>query len=377
MANRKDSKGKVLRQGESERSDGRYMYRYTDGYGKRQTIYAKTLKELRAKELEAQIDNRDGIDRSGGEKTVGQLCEEYVKQKVYKKDGTRKNDRGTLRRIKKYPLANMKAKSVKSNHVRDFAIELNKKYAAQTCKVTLGLLGEVFRKAVKNNSMRINPVDSEAYQVLVNKLPKQKDGLSDEEFNSLITFTLDRHAWLVPYLIVLRETGLRCGEFLGLSARDIDFDNHLLSVERQLQQIPNQRPFITSPKTKDSEAVIPLTELAELALKEMLDADQEFPSLDGVSDLFVVDPTSLDGLYYPNKFRFELSNLAAEYNEANPDTPLVLTPHVFRHSTTVHFFNKGIDVPYVQRLMRHASPEMTLQVYTKLRNNDLVNKFRG
>ena len=36
---RKDSKGRVLRKGESERKDGIYMYRYTDLDGSRKTIY--------------------------------------------------------------------------------------------------------------------------------------------------------------------------------------------------------------------------------------------------------------------------------------------------------------------------------------------------
>lgn len=40
---RKDSKGRVLRKGESERKDSTYMYRYTDERKKRCCVYAKTL----------------------------------------------------------------------------------------------------------------------------------------------------------------------------------------------------------------------------------------------------------------------------------------------------------------------------------------------
>ena len=52
MAKRKDSKGKVLEKGESQRKDGSYMYRWTDISGKRKTVYANTLNELREKELD-------------------------------------------------------------------------------------------------------------------------------------------------------------------------------------------------------------------------------------------------------------------------------------------------------------------------------------
>ena len=44
---RKDSKGRVLKKGESERKDGIYMYRYTDLDGSRKTIYTSNLNDLR------------------------------------------------------------------------------------------------------------------------------------------------------------------------------------------------------------------------------------------------------------------------------------------------------------------------------------------
>lgn len=48
---RKDSKGRVLRKGESQRkNDGRYIYQYTDSTGKRRVVYSNDLLELREKE---------------------------------------------------------------------------------------------------------------------------------------------------------------------------------------------------------------------------------------------------------------------------------------------------------------------------------------
>ena len=37
---RKDNKGRILREGEVQRSDGKYMYRYTDAGGIRRAIYS-------------------------------------------------------------------------------------------------------------------------------------------------------------------------------------------------------------------------------------------------------------------------------------------------------------------------------------------------
>ena len=62
MSNRrKDSKGRVLKSGESQRSDGTYMYRYSDSTGKRLYLYGPTLEELRLKEEEVQRDRLDGV----------------------------------------------------------------------------------------------------------------------------------------------------------------------------------------------------------------------------------------------------------------------------------------------------------------------------
>ena len=54
---RKDSRGYVLRTGESQRKDGRYSY--TDLDKNRRTVYAKTLVELRAKEKSSVTKKMD------------------------------------------------------------------------------------------------------------------------------------------------------------------------------------------------------------------------------------------------------------------------------------------------------------------------------
>ena len=46
---RKDHKGRILKEGESQRNDLIYQYRYTDGKGVRRTIYDADLQELRQK----------------------------------------------------------------------------------------------------------------------------------------------------------------------------------------------------------------------------------------------------------------------------------------------------------------------------------------
>ena len=54
---RKDNKGRNLKTGESQRPDGRYMYRYKDELtGKRVTIYDMDLASLREQEKKINKD---------------------------------------------------------------------------------------------------------------------------------------------------------------------------------------------------------------------------------------------------------------------------------------------------------------------------------
>ena len=68
---RKDSKGRLLRTGETQRPNGTYAYRYIDLNYKRQTIYAKTLDQLRQKENE---DAYKVSMRSGNTVNVSDIC---------------------------------------------------------------------------------------------------------------------------------------------------------------------------------------------------------------------------------------------------------------------------------------------------------------
>ena len=79
---RKDSKNRVLRNGESQRKDGTYMYRYTDVTGKRVCVYARTLEDLRVKEQTIQKELNDGIDYAAGEIIVLDLLKRYIATKT-------------------------------------------------------------------------------------------------------------------------------------------------------------------------------------------------------------------------------------------------------------------------------------------------------
>ena len=83
MEKRRDSKGRILRTGESQRKDGRYAYKYINALGEPKFEYAWKLvptdktpagkredTSLREKEQAIQKDLNDGIDTVGKKMTV-------------------------------------------------------------------------------------------------------------------------------------------------------------------------------------------------------------------------------------------------------------------------------------------------------------------
>lgn len=100
---RKDNRGRILRMGEQQRADGRYMYTYKDSItGKKKFIYSWKLErndktpagkkiELSLREIEKQIekDLRDGISYKAGGVTVLELVERYISLKTKVRSTTR------------------------------------------------------------------------------------------------------------------------------------------------------------------------------------------------------------------------------------------------------------------------------------------------
>ena len=94
---RKDNKGRILRNGETQRSDGMYMYRFNDAGGVRRTIYSwrlvetdkvpprkKSCEPLRELEKQLERDTDDGIQSFiAAKKTVNDFYEKYREHNIY------------------------------------------------------------------------------------------------------------------------------------------------------------------------------------------------------------------------------------------------------------------------------------------------------
>ena len=101
---RRDHKGRKLLMGESQRKDGKYEYKYQDARGKRKTVYSWRLTpsdrmpagkrndiSLREKEKQIQKDLNSNIIPDGGDYTVLDLVEKYIRTKTGVRHNTKAN----------------------------------------------------------------------------------------------------------------------------------------------------------------------------------------------------------------------------------------------------------------------------------------------
>ena len=112
-AKRKDKKGRVLRTGESQRKDLTYQYRYQDVTGKRRTVYAPTLEELRAKEDEINKAQDSGVDYNAGNVTVIELLERYISLKQGVRNATKVGYNFVYNLVKKEDFGYRKIRDIK------------------------------------------------------------------------------------------------------------------------------------------------------------------------------------------------------------------------------------------------------------------------
>ena len=110
---RKDNKGRVLRTGESQRKDLTYQYRYQDITGKRRTVYAPTLEELRIKEDVINKAQEAGTDYNAGNITVLELLERYISLKQGVRNATKVGYNFVYNLVKKEPFGFRKIRDIK------------------------------------------------------------------------------------------------------------------------------------------------------------------------------------------------------------------------------------------------------------------------
>lgn len=165
---RRDSKNRILRNGESQRKDGRYAFKYIDSTGKQQFVYSWKLEKtdklpqgkrqdisLREKEKVILKELDDRIVPRGGEMTVLELVRKYILQKTGVRHNTEANYNFVLNIIKKEDFGAKRIDKVKLSDAKIWLIKLQKDGRGySTIHSVRGVVRPAFQMAVDDDLIR-------------------------------------------------------------------------------------------------------------------------------------------------------------------------------------------------------------------------------
>lgn len=383
MAERRDSKNRILRPGESQRADGRYMYRYTDSNGKRHAVYSWTLTDkdfapkgkkrgtsLRAQEKQIEFDMLNQVVPNGNNLTVLSLAEAYTSLRAGVRSSTRAGYKTVLNVLRKDPFGSRRIDKVTFAEAKAWLARLQTVDGRGYSSIhsIRSVLRPAFRMAVENDWIRKNPFDFELATVVVNDSVTREALTRKQERRFLEFVKADRHySRYYEGIFILFKTGLRISEFCGLTIADIDFGARRIRVERQLQRTSDMHYVIQEPKTEKGIRFVPMSdEVAECFRKVITQrpAPESEPEVDGISGFLYLDKNGMPlvALHWEHYFQRIVAKFNSIYKEEIPK----VTPHVCRHTFCSNQARAGMNPKVLQYVMGHSEIGVTLNTYTHL-----------
>ncbi len=376
---RRDNKNRILHNGESQRKDGRYAYKYYI-MNEPKFLYSWTLVptdktpkgarkdlSLREKEEILQKDLYDGIDTIGKKINVCQLYTKKNNQRPNVKDKTKKGRQRLLKFLEEDKIGACPIENVKMSDAKELIIRMKEKgIAYQTIKNDKRSLYSAFEMAIQDDYIRKNPFDFNIDDLIDNDT-EPTIPLTLEQEESLYAFIKDDKTYSKYYddVILLRETGVRISELCGLTINDLDFENRLINIDHQLLRSIERGYYIDDTKTDNSVRKIPMSDKAFVIFKRIVDNYKNTKTIviDGYSGFLFLKKDGYPRINqdYDNIFR----GIKNKYNKCcELKLPNKMTPHVLRHTFCTNWANDGMNPRTLQYIMGHKNIEMTLKYYT-------------
>lgn len=382
MSKRRDKKGRILRNGESQRSDGRYAYVYTDCRGKQKFIYSWKLEptdplpagrrkcvSLREKERELLKDLEDGIASCGGELTVLDLVQKYLLQKTGVRHSTKAGYKTVVNLLKKDDFGAKRIDKVKLSDAKRWLIQLQENGRGYSSIHSIrGVLRPAFQMAVDDDLIRKNPFEFQLCTVVVND-SVTREAITRKQERMLLEFIKNDKHFCKYYdgIYILFKTGLRISEFVGLTIKDLNFEERTIDVNHQLQRRSDMVYVIQDTKTTNGTRVLPMTEDVYECFQRIIEQRQKpkkEPKVDSWSGFLYLDKNDMPmvALHWEKYFEHIITKYNSIYKEELPK----VTPHVCRHTYCSNMAKSGMNPKTLQYLMGHADISVTLNTYTHL-----------
>ena len=382
---RKDNKGRNLRTGESQRSDGRYMYRYKDEItGKRITIYDMDLASLREQEKKVNKDMDDQLitDTSVKKLTVNGLFERYMATTNIR-ERTKKNYIGMWNHRVRNTLGNIRVVDFKTSHVRTFFSQLSDEgLAHSTIKGFYAMLNPSFEMAVADEIIRKNPVTGTLGDY--GAPAKEKEALTLEQQEKLLKFVENSKVYKahLPMMQIMFGACLRVSETIGLTWSDVDMKNREIHVGGQLVYYEGDEGYCfhdSETKTDAGIRTIPMTQTVYDAFRKQKELNlmlglQSNVEIGGRSGFIFntkhgrpIMPAGVNSFLknIVNAYNKKETALAAQENR-EPELMPHISAHTLRHTGCTRLGENNVNPKVMQYVMGHSDAKITMNVYNHI-----------
>ena len=388
---RRDNRNRILRNGESQRQDGRYAYKYKDLNGEIKFVYSWRLDKndrtpagkarelsLREKEKQIQQDLFNQIVPNGGNMTVLELVEKYLSLKVNVRHNTQANYNFVKGILKKEAFGSMRIDKVKLSDAKAWLIKLQMDGRGySTIHSVRGVVRPAFEMAVNDDLIRKNPFGFELATVVVND-SVTREAITRAQERAFLKFIQEDNCYRKYYdgIYILFNTGLRISEFCGLTLSDIDFKKKRIRVDHQLQRTRDMEYIIEKPKTESGERYVPMSQQVIECFQRVIrnrKKPQKEPMIDGYTGFLFLDKNGqpMVALHWEHYFKHILNKYNSIYKVQLPK----ITPHVCRHTFCSNMAKSGMNPKTLQYIMGHSDISVTLDTYTHLKFEDAKVEF--
>ncbi|MDY4616778.1 MAG: tyrosine-type recombinase/integrase [Lachnospiraceae bacterium] len=410
---RKDNRGRNLKDGEIQLSDGRYKYQYTDKNGERKAVYSWCLAptdrqppgtrpslSLREKEEEIAQDKRDGID---GKKarilTLNDMFDLYMAGKYELKQSTRTNYRYMYKNYVSESIGLKKIANIKYSDIKAFYNSLitDRGFKPNSMEIVNTILHPVFTLAVRDGYIRNNPTDGVMAEIKKShnwEKPK-RHALTEEQQTVFIKFISESEIyshWL-PLFTVFLGTGCRVGEVIGLRWDDCNFENRTISINHNLiyrqQESGKCEMHITTPKTNSGCRIIPMLDEVKHALlkekKRQMSEGINRTEIDGYTNFiftnkngYVHNPQTINRTI--ERIRLACNSQEVE-NARKEKRAAVIIPHFsvhnLRHTFCTRFCENETNIKVIQEIMGHSDISTTMNIYAEATESKKKEAFEN
>ncbi|MEY8352468.1 site-specific integrase [Lachnospiraceae bacterium 54-53] len=264
-------------------------------------------------------------------------------------------------------IGNKQFGSLKTNELQNFFNTLSKNYSYGTIKnIFIFILG-VYNYAVKNKDINFNPMlgVSIPKESFCNIKSKETFALTPSQILKFKEACLQKNNCNDSYkyrygltLLLILNTGMRIGEAIALEWNDVDFTKNVIRINKSMQcnvkdENSNARKsFIKSPKTRNSNRIIPMNDEIKFILNEMIESNKRNNI---VTDIVCCSENG--GYTLARSIQRSMGTIVSR-----TDLPHIWV-HLLRHTFGSELIRKGVEISIVSKLMGHSNTTTTYNTY--------------